>query len=66
MRPSIVAFTILLVAPLSAVPSAIQPAQLQRDFDVLRRALEEAHGGLYRYTPKAELDKTFAVSRARP
>jgi len=33
--------------------------QLQDDFVVLRQALEEGHGGLYRYTPKEELDKQF-------
>ena len=27
-------------------------AQLQDDFQLLRTALEEAHGGLYYYTPK--------------
>ena len=66
MRRSIFALALSLVAPLGAVQSStFQPAQLQQDFDVLRRALEEAHGGLYRYTPKTELDKTFAASRAR-
>ena len=56
----------LLAAPIGAVQSAaFQPAQLQQDFDVLKRALEEAHGGLYRYTSKPELDRTFAASRAR-
>jgi hypothetical protein len=66
MRSPIIALTLLLSAPLGAVQSSIiQPAQLQQDFDVLKRALEEAHGGLYRYAPKAELDKTFAASRAR-
>ena len=33
--------------------------QLQQDFMILRKALEEGHAGLYRYTPKAELDKHF-------
>jgi C-terminal processing protease CtpA/Prc len=65
MRRSI-ALMLLLAVPLGAVQSiTLQPAQLQQDFDVLKRALEEAHGGLYRYTPKAELDKAFAASRAR-
>ena len=66
MRSATIAMTVLLAAPLGAVQSSIiQPAQLQQDFDVLKRALEEAHGGLYRYTPKAELDKAFAASRTR-
>ena len=66
MRSPILALTLLLAAPFGAIESStIRPAQLQQDFDVLKRALEEAHGGLYRYTPGAELDKTFAASRAR-
>jgi C-terminal processing protease CtpA/Prc len=37
----------------------------QADFDLLRKALEEAHTGLYRYATKAEMDKTFADQRAK-
>ena len=33
--------------------------QLKEDFVILRNALEEGHAGLYRYTPKEELDKMF-------
>jgi len=33
--------------------------RLQDDFVILRQALEEGHGGLYRYTLKEELDKQF-------
>jgi len=33
--------------------------QLRDDFILLRNALEEGHGGLYRYTPKEELDQQF-------
>jgi hypothetical protein len=36
-----------------------QPAQLREDFALFRKSLEEAHGALYRYTPKAELDRVF-------
>ena len=31
----------------------LQPADMQADFQYLRRLLEETHPGLYRYTPKA-------------
>jgi len=37
----------------------IQPQLLQEDFQIARRALEEGHSGIYRYTPKAELDSAF-------
>jgi hypothetical protein len=40
-------------------------AQAQADFDVLRMALEEAHGGLYRFSTKRELDGRFDAYRAR-
>ncbi|NIM59886.1 MAG: hypothetical protein GTO16_13260 [Candidatus Aminicenantes bacterium] len=33
--------------------------QLKDDFELLRNALEEGHGGLYRYTSKEELDRQF-------
>jgi hypothetical protein len=35
------------------------PEQLKFDFELLRDALEEGHGGLYYYTPKEELDRQF-------
>lgn len=38
--------------------------QLQADFGFLRRALEEAHPGLYWYTPKDSLDRCFARTAA--
>ena len=41
-------------------PSAtFTTAQLRRDFQVLREALEEGHPGIYRFTPKSELDHVF-------
>src|SRR5439155_23920228 len=37
----------------------VVPEKLREDFRILRGALEEGHPGIYRYTPKAELDKRF-------
>jgi hypothetical protein len=37
----------------------VPPEKLREDFGILRGALEEGHPGIYRYTPKAELDKRF-------
>jgi hypothetical protein len=37
----------------------IEPGLLQEDFRIFRSALEEGHSGIYRYTPKAEMDRTF-------
>ncbi|HKQ79014.1 MAG TPA: S41 family peptidase, partial [Blastocatellia bacterium] len=49
----------------SSAPGKLQPAEAQADFDLMRKALEEAHAGLYRYTTKAEMDKVFYTQRAR-
>lgn len=40
-------------------PQGFEPKQLQEDFQIARKALEEAHSGIYRYVPKAELDRHF-------
>jgi hypothetical protein len=39
--------------------SKIEPKLLQEDFHIARTALEEGHSGIYRYTSKIELDRTF-------
>jgi hypothetical protein len=40
-------------------------ADLQADFTLLRSALEEAHAGLYRYSPKPAMDRMFDEAAAR-
>jgi hypothetical protein len=37
----------------------IQPEPLREDFQIMRHALEEAHGGLYWYTSKVDMDRNF-------
>jgi hypothetical protein len=54
--------TLLASAHVFLRPACAQeiPARLlQRDFQIMRHALEEAHGGLYRYTKKSDMDQTF-------
>ena len=44
------------------VPSleqVLQPNQMKEDVEVLRKALEEGHPGLYLYTPKDDFEKRF-------
>jgi hypothetical protein len=53
-----------VVAPIAS-DSMFTVEQAQGDFDQLRAALEEAHGGLHRYTPKPALDRAFDSLRAR-
>ena len=43
----------------------LTPLQAQTDYDTLRRALEEAHAGLYRHSTKAEMDRRFKAHRAQ-
>jgi len=44
---------------------AYSAAALREDFALLRRALEEAHAGLYRYSSKAAIDRMFDDASAR-
>jgi hypothetical protein len=44
---------------LSGSAQTIPAGLLQEDFRIMRRSLEQAHGGIYRYTSKAEMDRTF-------
>ena len=51
---------LLLAATMaSALAAPLTNSALQADFQLARRALEEAHGGIYRYTSKTELDRVF-------
>ena len=52
---------------ISPPPAAekLTPAQTQADVVVLRSALEEAHGALYRFSTKAELNGRFDAYRSR-
>ncbi len=56
---SVTTLAFALVLPCSAPGQTIQPNLLREDFQILRHALEESDGGLYRYTSKADMDRTF-------
>src|ERR1041384_263406 len=49
----------------SATAGALTTTEAQADFDLMRKALEEAHSGLYRYSTKAEMDRMFDAQRAK-
>ena len=49
----------------SPVTGLLTVAQQQADFDLMRAALEEAHGGVYRYSTKGQIDRGFAEKRAK-
>ena len=40
-------------------PKLFTPAQTREDFKIVRNALEEGHPGVYRYTPKKDMDRLF-------
>lgn len=53
---------VALFAAARLLPSSgdeISTRLLREDFQILRHALEEAHGGLYQYVSKREMDRTF-------
>src|SRR5215475_9816645 len=43
----------------------LSPVRTQADFDLMRKALEEAHTGLYRYMSKPEMDRVFTAQRVK-
>ena len=45
--------------------ATLQSAKLLEDVDVLRRVIEQAHPGLYRYNTKAQVAEHFASLRAK-
>ena len=57
----------LLALNVSAQPKAttFSAEQLQQDYELFVRALKEAHPGLYRYTPKSEMDALFEATKSQ-
>ena len=49
-----------LVSPCRAWSETISAKLLQEDFQIVRLALEESHGGIYRYTSRADMDRAFS------
>ncbi|MBO0862660.1 MAG: hypothetical protein J2P21_30000 [Chloracidobacterium sp.] len=49
----------------TSATGTLTAAAAQADFDLMHKALEEAHTGLYRYSTKAEMDKVFDTRRAK-
>ena len=45
--------------------TTLDPPQLKSDFALFRKALEEAHPALYRFTTKREMDAAFARAEAK-
>ena len=48
-----------------AVTEKLTAAHMREDFDLMRKSLEEAHTGLYRYSTKDQMDRAFATQRAK-
>ena len=56
---------IFCIAQNNMKASVLKAAAAQQDFDMLRKALEEAHGGLYRFSSKADINQKFSTYRKR-
>src|SRR4030095_13743287 len=62
----IFAFFVLLCSyKTQAQPQLLPVQQIQSDYDSLRNALEEAHGGLYRYSTNDEMNSIFNRYRSQ-
>lgn len=64
LAASLVAARALAFAPPAEAPR-FGPDQLRADFTIARHAFEEAHPGLYRFTPKPEMDRVFVAAERR-
>lgn len=53
------ALAAVMTGAAAAAAAALTPQQLRADLQLARRALEESHGGIYRYASKAEIDRAF-------
>lgn len=49
----------------AANPAVLTSTTAIADFDLLRRALQEAHPGVYRYVSKSAMDRVFAHERSK-
>ena len=64
-------FLILILSSCSVSKSSFHPAkkysptQLNKDYTILRGALEESHPGIYWYTSKEEMDRYFELGKER-
>lgn len=57
---------LLLIAGCSlSAAQTLSPSSMLEDFDILRKAIQEAHGGLYRYADSVTINKLFTDERAR-
>lgn len=52
-------------APCALAATELTPAQLKADLTLVRAALQEVHGGIYRYSTSDELERAFAVAEAK-
>lgn len=64
-RPPLVASSPAATPPARGADGSLpkyEPGQLVEDFRIARQALEEGHAGIYRYTPKEEMNRVFEAA----
>lgn len=64
------ACALALLGALAGTPCAhaapqLTPAQLKADLRLAREALQEVHGGIYRYSTRQEVERAFEAAEAR-
>jgi hypothetical protein len=65
MKMTLAAAILMAAGAACAAAQPLSTQQLQADLQLTRRALEEAHGGIYRYSTKIEVDRAFDHAAAR-
>lgn len=54
-----------LAAPCALAAPQLTPAQLRADLTLAREALQEVHGGIYRYSTRHEVERAFDAAQAK-
>ncbi|MEQ8216895.1 MAG: S41 family peptidase [Arenibacter sp.] len=57
--------TLFLGTQVVVSQNTLNPSKLKEDFQLFRKALEEAHPGIYRYEAKSSMDGSFEVIRKK-
>jgi hypothetical protein len=65
MASSTKTFAFGLIFAAACLAQKIDVEKLREDYQIFRTALEEGHSGIYRYTPKKDMDAAFDRAAAR-
>jgi hypothetical protein len=63
--PLLLAVLLFVGGQSSPLPKKMEPELLRQDLQIAHKSLEDGHSGIYRYTPKPELDAAFDAASRR-